>query len=331
MEKMKFHPWVLSLAPCVYGTALAQDGAPFYGPLEVRNLRLLQMPFYRFPMRGASLETGEQSWSFRWDESNDIRVFDNRFGEEILREDAETTRFTSTYRKGLSHGCELSVEIPINLRWGGFMDNIIDWWHDHVLSSPHPLRDGKPIDESIIRFPGADYEGHAFGLGDLSVNLSKTFGHRFRLESAIKLPTGNVGQFLGSGSPDFGLALDYTASINGHWTAFFQGGVIAQGRSTIPGTRGLAHQENIAVAWHPNRRDAWIAQWNSESAAIQTGIAPSDATHRMLSFGYQRALSPRTRLDLYFSEDKDLLSNDVPDVASVAPDFSVGAMLKVKF
>lgn len=323
---MQTRHWVLglclSLSPGTFASELAS-----YGPLEVRNLRALQVPFLRFTMHGASLPRGDQSWSLRWDEANDFRVIKNALGQEVLREDQETSRYTFTHRRGLSHGMEVSVEIPVEYRAGGIMDKMINWWHLHMLGTHHPGRDGTPNGESIIRYPGGDFEGDVFGLGDISVTLSKMVGHRLRLNGAVKLPTGNPGQLMGSGGLDLGIAMDYTFAINGHWTAFLQGGLISQGRGPLENVRALAHEENIALVWHPNHRDAWVVQWNSDTAAIQTGLPTSDATHRMISFGYQRALSNRKRLDLYFCENNDFARL----VTNVAPDISVGAMLNVRF
>jgi hypothetical protein len=323
--------WVFGLT-CVFARNLfAQDSTSIYGPIEVRNLRALQVPFFRFTLHGASLPEGEREWNVNWNESNDMRVLRNRQGVELLREDQETTRFTFSHRKGLSHGMEFGIDIPVQYRGGGIMDKMINWWHDHVIHSPHPDRDSSPVNQSIVRYPGGDFEGPTFGLGDVSLTLSKTFGHRWRGTAALKLPTGDPGRLLGSGSADGGLSVDYNAALRKHWSFFLQGGLIAQGKSTLEGARGYAHQEGAGLIWHPNSRDAYVAQWISESAAIQTGIPASDATHRTLVFGYERRVGEKSRLDFYFMEDRDFLAGQYPEIANVAPDFGVGIMFKHRF
>jgi len=278
-------------------------------------------------MRGRVLSPDEKTWSVRWDESNDFRVIRNGLGQEVLREDQETTRFTFTQRKGLGNGLEAWLELPVENRGGGFMDPLINWWHEHVLRSYHPGRENSPLGQSVIRYAEADYSGDQFGIGDVSVGLRKTLGRRWTAEAALKLPTGDSGRLLGSGAADLGIALNYTVPLGTKWTAYGQAGAIWQGKGRIANARSLAHEENIAVIWHPNNRDAWVLQWNSDSAAIQTGLAESDSTHRILTAGYERQLTRNRRLDLYFSENNDFLR----EVTGIGPDFSIGAMLTLRF
>ncbi len=330
-EAMTRHHWVFGLCLLAAGTAAAQQSAPLYGPIEARNLRSLQMPFFRFTLHGSTLVKGEREFQFVWNESNDFRVIRNQQHQEVLREDQETTRFTLSKREGLGHGVEIGIDVPIEFRGGGFMDPLINWWHNNLIHSPHPDRDATPTGQNGIRYPGGEFSGNQFGLGDVSLTVSKQFNHRFRGNLGFKVPTGDPGRFLGSGAPDAGVSFDYSAAINGNWTLQLMGGVIGQGKGTLRGARGIAHQEAAVLIWHPNSKNSFVGQWVSESAAIQTGIPTSDATHRTLMFAWQHRIAARTRLDLYFMEDRDFLAGAMPEVANIAPDFGIGIALKFRF
>ena len=102
--------------------------------------------------------------------------------------------------------------------------------------------------------------------------------------------------------------------------------MILQGAAPeLEGERTLVHQEALALIYQPNSRDEWVLQWQGESSAVETGVSGSDATHRLVTFGYQRRLGTREFLQLYFSEDRDLFNGTWPEGANIGPDFTIGA------
>lgn len=246
-------------------------------------------------------------------------------------EDQETERLSIKFREGLGRGLEWSVEVPYLSRGGGFQDPIIDWWHANVLHWSDGLRDHTPFGRSRVTLPGASF-GSASGLGDISGFIAKDLGRGLSLTAGIKLPTGDADKLLGSGGADIGLYAQKRWSLGRRFSVYAQLGGVAQGKAKeLDGTRGFVHQEGFGIVWQPNSRDAWIAQWQGEASALQTGIPESDATHRLITFGYKRKLSSRQVLDLYFSEDKDLFNNSFPEGASVGPDFTMGARINIRF
>lgn len=299
-----------------------------FGPIESRNLRALQLPFFRFEPRNRLTPAGEATWTAHLSIANDFRQLPRDTGNQ-LTEDLEMWRLGLRYRKGLNDGTEIDVEIPLLSRGTGILDPIIDGWHESVLKWVDSGRDRTAFGQSVVRYPGGQF-GVADGLGDVSATFSRKLSRRVDGSVAVKLPTGDAGQLLGSGSLDLGIALNYETALDRRWRLFAMGGVVAQGRGTLEGTRGLAHQASLALVYQANSRDAWIAQWQSESAGIQTGLAGSDATHRILVFGYQRRMSARERLDLYFTEDRDVFEGSFPEGANVGPDFGIGIAWRVK-
>jgi len=261
--------------------------------------------------------------------ANDFRQASSLAG--LVKEDEETERFAFRYGEGLRNGYQWNVEVPFLFRGGGFQDPIIDWWHANVLHWSDSLRDSTPFGHSQVDVPGSSF-GSAGGLGDISGSITKVFSHGLAVTAGLKLPTGSSSDLLGSGNFDAGVYVQKPWPIMRRVTLHAQLGLIAQGKAKdLDSARGLVHQEGFAIVWQPNGRDAWIAQWQGESSAVVTGVPESDATHRLITFGYKRRLSRKQMLDLYFSEDRDLFSNSFPEGANIGPDFTMGVRLNFKF
>lgn len=317
--------WLTALFAAAVTFAAAQD----FGPIETRNHRSLSLPFLRLAAVPGILDKDESTFSFGWTVANDFRLLPPG-GPYTVHEDEETSRFSMVYTRGIGHDQQWSVEVPMLVRGGGFLDPIIEWWHQRILRWEDPLRFATPEGLCVIDVPGAHF-GSAWGQGDVTGTYSKRISERLISSAAIKLPTGNASELLGSGAPDAGISVDYKTPINGRWTFFLQGGLVAQGTATVlPNSRVIVHQEMMALMYQPNSRDAWVAQWNGEASASITGVPGSDSPLRLLTFGYQRKLSSRKFLEMYFSEDRDVFQGDFPEGANIGPDFTAGLRLTVK-
>lgn len=318
----------LALSTVFAGFSLAK--ADDQGPLEIRNLRSLSVPFLRIDPRPAILAKGDRTLSVGFTSANDIR---KQYAGGVLAvdEDYEIDRLLFRYRTGIGNGMDVTIDAPVIDRSGGFMDSLVSGWHALVLGGYASARDGVPYGECHVIVPGSGPYGSAFGIGDISVWLSKNLGPRWMATAALKAPTGQASQLLGSGAVDAALAFQYHTQLSSRWSAYAQAGVVAQGKTTeLKGTRGLVPQEALAVVWHPNSRDSWVAQWQGEDSATVTGVAGSDAPHRQISFGFHRVLSANQSLELFFSEDKDFL-NYPRGLTGTAPDFTAGVRWTKKF
>ena len=306
--------------------AVAQD----FGPIQTRNHRALSLSFLRFEPRSSLLGPGERRWEFSITSANDFRFLDTVGG--IVEEDYEVQRLGVTFRQGLKNGLEWSIEVPYLSRGGGFQDPIIDWWHANILHWNDSLRDSTKFGRSTIQIPGASFDGSADGIGDISLILSKPLAKGVVGSLGLKIPTGNAGDLLGSGAADAGAYVQGRLPIGRKLAIHAQLGFVVQGDAKeIPDSRPWVHQEGLGLVWQPNSRDAWIAQWQGEASASETGVSGSDATHRLITFGYKRKLSNKQMLELFFSEDRDLFNGSFPEGANVGPDFTMGVRVGVRF
>jgi hypothetical protein len=302
-----------------------------FGPIPTRNHRAIALPFFRFEPHIGLTPYREQRWTIGYSVANDFRRLPET-GGAIVEEDVEIQRLALGYRKGISDRDEVAIEVPFLSRGGGFLDPIIDWWHANVLHWSDQGRDTTAFGRSVVRVPGHAEFGSASGLGDVSVTISRQVAQRWSLSVGIKLPTGDPERLLGSGNADAGAYLQTWLPINSRWRLHGQLGVVAQGRATaLDSARGWVHQEGLALTWSPNSRDTWTAQWQGESSSVVTGVPGSDATHRILTFGYRRRLSSTQSIEGYFSEDRDVFNGAFPEGANIGPDFTAGLRLTIRF
>lgn len=312
------------------GPSAPSDGVG-QGPIATRNGRVVVLPFMRFVPRTDFLSKGQSSLESSIQVVNDVRRDPKDVNTpSVLEEDQETQRLSFLYSRGLGHDMEASVELPLLARDGGFMDPIINWWHHTILGPQDRVRDHLPFGRSFVRIPGVGDFGSDAGLGDISFFLRKRIAPNFIVAVGAKAPTGDAKKLLGSGAFDAGVNLEYRTMLNRKLQFDASVGVVGQGKPTVlKHARGLVDQEFFSLTYRRNSRDAWIAQWQAESAPVLT-VPSANGAHRMLTFGYERKLSNKQRLDLYFSEDQDLLPG-APLIVNLAPDFTIGIRFVHRF
>lgn len=318
--------WISLALIAVSGVAVAQD----FGPIETRNHRSVDLPFLRLDPRPPVLGAGEQTLSVGMTFANDLRYM--KQGALRLGEDYEVDELLARWRKGLGRGTDLTVDLPLLSRGGGWMDPLMDWWHQHVLGIYDNLRRYVPYGRSEVILPGDPRFGSAAGIGDVSAVLTHRLRPNLMGEIGIQAPTGDAGRLLGAGNVDAAAAVQASIPVRGPFRLDLQGGVVYQGNDRwLAGQRAWVHQEAIVFQYRRNRRDNWILQWQSEASAVVTGISGSDSTQRVVSLGYQRALSSRRTFEVFFTEDGDWLNYRVPEIANIGPDFTFGLRLVSRF
>ncbi|HVT14015.1 MAG TPA: DUF3187 family protein [Fimbriimonadaceae bacterium] len=301
------------------------------GPISTRNGRVVCLPFMRFVPRDEFLGKGQSSLESSIQVINDVRRDPKDTHQPpVLFEDQETQRLSFLYSRGIGKGFEASVEVPFLARDGGFMDPIINWWHHTILPPQDRVRDNLPFGQCIVTIPGVGTFASANGVGDISFFLRKRLNSKVILAAGVKAPTGNAAELLGSGAFDGGLNLEYRTMIGRKIQLDVSAGFVGQGKPIVlKHARGLVDQESLAFTYLRNSRDAWVVQWQSEAAPVLT-TPSADGGHRMLTFGYERRLAHDERLDLYFSEDHDLVPG-APLLVNIAPDFTIGIRITKRF
>jgi hypothetical protein len=248
-----------------------------------------------------------------------------------LYEDYEVERLLVRYRRGIGKGLDITVDLSIVDRGGGFMDPFIEFWHQHVLGIHGNLRDSVPYGQTHIDLPDGESYASAFGFGDISGEITKQLSGNSLATTAVKIPTGNPGALIGSGAFDAAFSLQTRFRLASRLDLFVQLGEVFQGKATaLQNSRPWVHQESLSFVRHANRHDDWIVEWESEASAIVTGIPGSDSSQRSLSVGYRRKWKDRS-IEAFFTEDGDWLNFRVPEVVNIAPDFTIGVRYNLHF
>ncbi|MEJ2454539.1 MAG: DUF3187 family protein [Candidatus Thiodiazotropha sp.] len=194
------------------GRAVAQQDL-LSEPFSVRN----QNPFiivYGLPSAVPSelLTEDESSLQLQFDVSNNSKGSETP--EELIVLDGETYRLAMIYRRGLGHGWQASVELPVIAHGPGVMDNFIEDWHD-IFGLSNSDRDPWPKNRLFFSYSRngeieAELTDGSTGLGDLQLQVSKQLavsdtGRHLALHASLKLPTGDADRFQGSGGTDLAL------------------------------------------------------------------------------------------------------------------------------
>lgn len=303
----------LLLVLLVPALAAAQDR----GPLEVRNMRTVALPFLRLGLRDVGLPEGRSEFGATLAVANDVRF------TSFVREDAETVRLGLGYRRGVGRGWTVGAELPLLSRGGGALDPLIDAYH-RIIGQTQFRANGVPYGRSELVVGGRSF-GSATGLGDLSLRAARDLGG-FSLGTGVKLPTGRAGGALGSGAVDLGLDLQ-KGWHSGAFDLLLGGSVVFQGSATeLPDSRPVVGGVSAALVWAPNGLDRVVLQWVAEGSPLE-----GERDHRLLALGYRRRLDERRSFELSFSEDDDVRALARTGVLGLGPDIAFAARYVVRF
>ena len=290
----------------------AREGAgSFHGPLAVRQYHPLHLPIYYLP-----IESPETPGDHRWRltstlaESNSLLDSLDTGGDTSLFGDLETSRLTLGAALGLGERAEITLEVPVIARWGGFLDPVIEA-AERLADEFNPVRDEVPDNDVFLEYvrDGVSvlaFDDGAAGLGDVSLSgklvvwRSRGGSDALSLRAGLELPTGDHSELFGSEGVDAGIALAYRHA--GSRTAWY-----AHGSLIVPGEfhdgPGLAVDPFVTFAggfeYLASRRLAILTQLAYyESPFEGGGVAEMDQGLFELTAGVGIALSPELTLQI---------------------------------
>ncbi len=137
--------------------------------------------------------------------------------------DGETLRTSINLRVGVARHFEVGVEIPLLSHHAGFLDSVIDVYHDR-FNLPDGGRAGFADDRFSAAYVGDGQtlffdRSPGTGLGDIvlsgRVALLRAGGRRPAIAATLsaKVPTGDADRLRGSGAADYGASLQISRSF----------------------------------------------------------------------------------------------------------------------
>jgi hypothetical protein len=305
-----------------------------FGPFPVRNFQPIQQLVLSMPGdRAAVLKKGVLD--VRVELAETASIFRDQGPQASVTMKFETFRSGVFLRYGVTERWELSVEVPVLYRYSGFMDGSIRAV-ERVTTGLSPARNalgksGYAFDISRGGRTVASGREGAIGLGDSTVMskyqlLPETASMpAVSVRTALKLPTGDEGQFFGSGSPDVGFGLAAEKGFGGRWMVYGNlNGVVPTGRiagmSLQPTISGLVAVEYL---WSENL--SFTAQFDYYSTPFHgtgTRVLDKGVTESAVGFSYR--LTQHLLWQGYGIENLDFITGS-------AADFTLSTLLTYRF
>jgi hypothetical protein len=316
---------------CVQPLPVEAEG---FGPFPVRNFQPIQQLVLSMPGdRAAVLKKGVLD--VRLELAETASIFRDESPQASVTMKFETLRSGLFLRYGATERWEFAVEVPVLYRYRGFGDGAIKVV-ERATTGLSPARSA--LGQSGYQFNisrggqtvASGREG-AVGLGDSTVMskyqlLSESASMpALSIRTALKLPTGDEGQFFGSGSPDVGFGLAAEKGFGGRWVVYGNlNGVVPTGRvagmSLQPTISGLVAVEYL---WSENL--SFTAQFDYYSTPFHgTGTRTLDKGVTESAVGFSYRLTQHLLWQGYGIENLDFITGS-------AADFTLSTMLTYRF
>jgi hypothetical protein len=290
----------------------------------VRNFHPIQQLVLSMPGdRAAVMEKG--SLDVRLELANTGAIYREEAPQASATAKFETLRSGLFLRYGAAESLELAVEIPAMHRYRGFMEGAIIAT-ERATTGLAPARNalGKTGYAYNISRGGqtviAGSEG-AVGLGDMTVMgkyqiLSETESvPAMSIRAAFKLPTGDEGQYFGSGSPDFGIGLAVEKRVSASWLLHGNlNGVFPTGRiGGMPLQPTVSSLVAAEYLWSENF--SLTAQFDYYSSPFHgVGLRVLDRGVTEVAVGFNYRVTPRFLWQVYGVENVDFITGSAADV-----------------
>lgn len=261
----------------------------------------------------------EESWKNMWMQQ----------ANEYLM-DAEVHTLSFGIYRGLGEGIEVSAELPVRYISGGFMDGLIEWFHN-AFGLPSEGRDKYPRNRMVfaVNLTGKDNgwisagaSQRGWNLGNLVVGLSFRIGAFKRLGMDaigtlnVKLPTGTRTEFFGGQAADYGLAFSLGKKL-GRFHVYGCAGLVLYGQDSMIGIElNRWHRSGLlAIEYHPPKsRHSAVFEVLTENGVAKDFSEFRHGTYEVV-MGYKWLASKRTLFEFGLLENMFFHDN--------SPDFGV--------
>jgi hypothetical protein len=254
------------------------------GPIESRDEFLLAQSLLTLPPLGATLPPagrGELRVDVDWGNDFGLEAGPGGRREDLLFfVDGEHRTLAATLRRGLGGGWAVGARIPLHWRGGGWLDAVIDPFHD-LFGFPDSGR--ALYARRRLRVEGRAREGEPFewtgrsgaGLGSVELEVAKAIrggeagGPAIAIVARTLLPTSG-GAFSEAGRGAGAQAL-FSQPLGASFDLHAGGGATVLGPSERD---GLSYARNraqgfLALEWRPVSAWSALVQWEASSRLVR--------------------------------------------------------------
>lgn len=326
--------FLLAVILVAAGTVPWSVWAEGFGPYPVRNFNPFQQLVLNMPGdRAAVLRQGTLDMRLELAETAAIYREGSTLASATMK--FETLRSGLFLRYGATDRLEVAMEVPVLYRYRGFMEGAIKTV-ERATTGLAPARNalGQTSYAFSVSQNGrqiATGRDGAVGLGDTTLMakyqvLAETSSlPAVSIRTAFKLPTGDEGQYFGSGSPDFGAGLAAEKSLGGRWIVYANvNGVLPTGRiagqSLNPTLSGLVATEYL---WSEDF--SLTLQFDYYSSPFHgVGLRTFDKGVTEVAAGFSYRVTEHWLWQVYGIENVDFITGS-------AADFTLSTLLTYRF
>lgn len=303
------------------------------GIFALRNQNPFLQVFGLPAFQSANLERpSRRAWDLGLDIANHAD-----FGETATENfvvDGETYFLTVSMRRRVADWLELGFDVPFVSHADGFMDDMIEGWHDLFGMSNTKRRGPSNQLDFLYQRDGEDFyrlSSSASGIGDIqllaAVPLTRDHEGRPRIaiRSSLKLPTGDPDKLLGSGGTDLSVGI-YAASVTslfGRRLALngFAGGLALGSGDVLSNLqRDVVAFGGASATWHATERFALATQLYAQGPYYDSDVEELGGNSLQLTAGVAVRLGTDGLLRLAVVEDVS---------ANATTDFAVHVSVRI--
>lgn len=309
------------------------------GPVSLRN----QMPLYILylqmaPEQTAVAERGKLIMNADYSLSNiTVSAFTPTGSIDLLplydiQIDMEVSRVTLDFRYGLYDSLEIGLEIPFISFSSGYTDNFIESFEDAIgARTPRSReRQGSYNYEYSFKFDNVfliNQTDSAEGIGDMVMSLKYQllkeegyFWPSISLRSAVKLPTADDKDMLGSGKIDYGAGfLMDKGFFNNRFILYCGGNIVMIEKPDVFSVLSMDHEiysAMVALEYFLTDRFSVVMQAIGNSTPYpesQTNPLDNEAYDLILGCSYR--LKEKSDISWHFAIAENYSAASSPDVS----------------
>jgi hypothetical protein len=250
-------------------------------------------------------------------------VGESAAGEKLLI-DGETQRWNLSMRRGLMPGWEWGLDIPYLMHGGGFLDGLIEGFHD-TFDMPQNGRDQIERGRLLFSYTRDGVERLHLsraqsGLGDVRLTGATALAESLPVaaRASLKLPSGNADSLTGSGAADLALwvtaACPLAARGVDSWCGYGGAGVLLMGAGDVLADwqRSRVPFGSAGVAWRYDAVTTIKLQLDAHGPLYRSALPPLGESAAQFSFGVTWGADQALQWDIAFAED--IVVNSAPDM-----------------
>lgn len=319
------------------GFAIADEPGEVFdkrlGPIGIRN----QMPLYLFYLQmipDKSEVTARNKFKINADYTASnitVSAFTPATSLYDIQIDLEVSRITIDLRYGLYDNLEIGLEVPYISLASGYLDDIIEAVEDGIDARTPRSRERQGSNEFDYRFK---FNGKFLinektskqGVGDIALTAKYQllrdrgwFWPNLSLRSAIKFPTAEKDDLLGSGELDYGFGLLMDKGFFNRVFLYAGGNAVMIEKPSFFSVLGLKEQiysVMFALECFFTERLSLVSQVSGNTTPYPSSSTnPLDNEGYEWGMGFNYRLKEKTNISWHFAFTENISAASSPDVS----------------